>query len=271
MGGRTGQSQTSSQTTILPEEQQTNVDMLLRGARDFYRTGGPKYFEGNTVAGPTDTTLAGRQGQLGYASGIGQNFVNQAVQGDQFFLNPNNIFDPTRIPGYAAAREGTITDATNALQRNLLPSIRQGAVSSGAYGSSRQGIAEGLATGEAARGLGDTLARMDMDAYNQGLNMYNAAQNRAGQTYALGQQPYLTQQAIGNEYQQDQQRQIDADVQRWNFQQLAPLLNLQNLQGLTGTAGQYGGTVNETQKQKETGGGGWQQYAGAALSLLALL
>ncbi len=163
------------------------------------------------------------------------------------------------------------TDANNNLQRNILPGIRTGSVAAGSYGGSRQGIAEGLAASETARGVGDTLARMDMDAYSQGLGMYNAAASRAPTTYGLGLAPSQTQQGIGEQYRSDAQRGIDANMARWNFEQLAPLLNLQNFQGLTGTAGQYGGTTSGQTNSNVGGGNSMLPWLGTALTLASSL
>lgn len=271
MGGRAGQRSNQTQTTQLPQDQQTNVDMLMGGARDFYNSGGPKYFGGQTYANTDPNTTAGRGGALGYSRGIGGNLANAAVTGDTFFLDPNNIYNPDRIPGFAGAKQGVINDANNNLQRNILPGIRSGSVANGSYGGSRQGIAEGLAAGETSRGIGTTLANMDMGAYNSGLGMYNAAASRAPTTYGLGLAPANTQTQVGGANQADAQRGIDANMARWNFEQLAPLLNLQNFQGLTGTAGQYGGTTTG-QGSSNVGGGGnsWQQPLGILTSLLGM-
>lgn len=271
MGGRAGQRQDQTQTTQLPADQQANVDMLMSGARDYYRTGGPQYFPGQTYAGTDPNTTAGREAGLGYSRGIGGNLANAAVSGDTFFLDPNNIYNPDRIPGFARAKQGVVTDATNNLTRNILPQIRSGSVADGVYGGSRQGIAEGLAASETSRGIGDTLARMDMDAYNSGLGMYNAAASRAPTTYGLGLAPGNTQATIGEANRQDSQRGIDANLARWNFEQLAPLLNLQNFQGLTGTAGQYGGTTTGSTTGNLTGGqNSWMAPLGTILSLAGM-
>lgn len=271
MGGRTSQTTESTQTTSLPQDQQINVDMLMSGARDFFRTGGPRYYGGNTVAGTDPNTTAGREAAVNYAGGAGLNFGQNLLRGESTFLDPNNIFNPSNMPGYARARQGVMTDATNNLTRNILPQIRAGSVADGVYGGSRQGIAEGLASAETARGVGDTLARMDMDAYNSGLNMYNQAANRAPQSYGLGLAPANTLQQVGQANQQDEQQRINADMLRWNFDQLAPLLNLQNLQALTGTAGTYGGTTTGTQTQSMSGGSGPMQALGGLLSLGSMM
>lgn len=254
----------------MPAGQEENVNMLWSGARDLYASGGPRYFQGNTVAGPSGLDLRGREGATNFATGGGLDFTNGLIRGENNFLDPNNIYNPTQIPGYARAREAVQTDATNNLTRNVLPAIRSGAIADGAYGGSRQGIAEGLAGAETARYVGDTLARMDMDAYGRGLDMYNSAANRAPSTYGLGLAPSNTMMSVGGMYQNDQQRQIDADLARWNFEQLRPLLNLQNLQSLTGTAGQYGGTQTGTQTQNMSGGNSWMAPLGMMMSLASM-
>jgi hypothetical protein len=186
-------------------------------------------------------------------------------------MDPNNIFDPSRIPGFQRAQEGVVTGATNALNRNILPAIRGQAISNGAYGGSRQGIAEGIAGADTASRIGDTLADMNMNAYNTGMGYANAAVNRAPQTYGLGLAPSSTMSTVGDQYRTDAQRAIDADIARWNFEQLGPLLNLQNFQGLTGTAGQYGGTTTGTQTSNVSGGGGgMMQGIGGLLSMASM-
>jgi hypothetical protein len=186
-------------------------------------------------------------------------------------MDPNNIFNPSNIPGFQRAQEGVITNANNNLMRTQLPAIRAGSVANGSYGGSRQGIAEGLATGETNRYIGDTLANMNMGAYESGMNRANAASARAPQTYGLGLMPSNTMASVGDAYRSDQQRQIDSDMARWNFEQLGPLLNLQNFQGLTGTAGQYGGTTTGQQTSDMTGGNGWMGPLGGLTSLMSMM
>lgn len=271
MGGRTGQRQDSTQTTTLPQDQQQNVDLLMSGARDLYGTGGPKYFQGPTYAGTDPRTIAGREGAAGYAGGVGSALTQDVIRNDRSFMDPNNIFNPDNIPGFRRAQEGVVTNMNNNLQRNVLPGIRSGSVATGSFGGSRQGIAEGLAIGENNRAIGDTLAGMNMNAYNSGMDRANSAAARAPQTYGLGLAPSNTLSQVGDQYRSDEQRGIDANMARWNFEQLAPLLNLQNLQGLTGTAGQYGGTTTGQQTSNMSGGNGIMAPLGGLMSLMSMM
>ncbi len=271
MGGRTGQRQDTTQTTQLPQDQQQNVDLIMSGARDLYGTGGPKYYPGQTYANTDANTLAGRQGALGYAGGVGSALTQDAVRTDRSFMDPNNIFNPENIPGFKRAQEGVVTNMNNNLQRNVLPAIRSGSVANGSFGGSRQGIAEGLAIGENNRAIGDTLAGMNMNAYESGMNRANSASARAPQTYGLGLSPYNTMSQVGDQYRSDEQRAIDAGMARYNFEQMAPILNLQNLQGFTGTAGQYGGTTTGQQTSNMSGGNGFMAPLGGIMSLMSMM
>lgn len=276
MGGKSGQqsqTQSGTATTVLPNNQQANVDMLMQGAMDQYRSGGPQYYGGQTYAGVNPTQIAARQGATNYATGVGREFVDTVRTNDAYWMNPDNIFNPSNIPGFSRAQEGVTTNVTNNLMRNVLPQVREGNIASGSLGGSRGEISEGLAIGESNRYLADTLANMNMQAYGQGLNMSNAAAARAPQTYALGLAPEETLGIVGGQERADEQQAIDANVARFNFNEMRPLLNLQALQALTGTAGQYGGTT-QTQGQTTGNVGGSNTMAlqglGTILSLVSL-
>jgi hypothetical protein len=272
MGGRTSQTTQGTTTTTLPAGQQQNVDLLQQGARDQYLSGGPRFYGGQTYAGPTSQQLAGREGAAGYATGAGQSLVDNYQAGEQFWLNPQNIFNPSNIPGFQQATDSVTQNVNRNLTESVLPAVRTGNIANGTLGGSRGQIAEGLAAGRTGDALAQALAGMNMNAYSQGLGMYNSAANRAPQTYGLGLAPSNTLETVGGQYQSDQQRQIDEAMQRFNFEQLAPLLNLQAFQQLTGTAGQYGGTTNSTQTQRMSGGdGGVTQALGTALTFASLL
>jgi len=271
MGGRTSETTKGTTTVALPENQQQNVDLLMQGARDFFTSGGPKYFPGQTYADTTQQQLDARGQAQGYAQGAGQNLVNNYQAGENFWLNPANIFNPSNIPGYSAVQDDMTRRVRQDLTESVLPQIRGGAIQSGSLGGSRQDLGEALAVERSSDALASALANMNMQAYGQGLNMYNAAANRAPTSYGLGLAPSQTLSAVGQEYQSDQQRAIDAAMQKFNFEQLAPLLNLQALQSLTGTAGQYGGTTTSEQTRSMSGGNGLGQILGGGLSLLGLL
>lgn len=270
MGGSTKKKTHQETTTLLPGGQQENVDLLMQGARDLYGAGGPQYFGGQTYAGATPQELQARQMATGYATGAGQGFANQLRSGEQFWLNPENIFNPQNIPGFQAATAGVTQDVTRNLTENILPGIRGTSIGGGTLGSSRQGISEGLAVGRTNDALATTLGNMNMQAYGQGLNMYNNAAARAPQTYAMGLAPSQTLNDVGQAGRADEQQKIDAAKTKFDFEQLRPLLNLEFLKQMTGVMGQYGGKQISDSTQTQSGGG-LGQVLGAGMGLLSLM
>lgn len=91
-----------------------------------------------------------------------------------FLLNPNLL-----KPGSNPALQGAIDAATRPIQENLmrevLPELRNQAVGSGNFGSSRSQLGYGLAAGEAAKAMGDTGANIANQGYQSGLQALTSA------------------------------------------------------------------------------------------------
>lgn len=68
--------------------------------------------------------------------------------------------------------------ASQAFNRNVMPSLRGNAIGAGQYGSSRDAIAQGLAGGDFGKYLGDLTSQAYSNAYNQN---YNAMTGLTGQ------------------------------------------------------------------------------------------
>lgn len=70
---------------------------------------------------------------------------------------------------YLPAASQSITHQVNQnLQQQQLPGINSGAIAAGGFGGSRQGIAQGLAIGQTNQALGNSLANLNFNAWNQG-------------------------------------------------------------------------------------------------------
>lgn len=270
MGGKSKQTTTGSQTTVLPRDQQTNVDTLMRDSLAYYNTGGPRYYDKDTVADVNPLQTQGRQMQAAYAQGPGQMQVDNTINANNRMLTPDFLTNFSSIPGYGANREAIIRDTTRALTEGILPSIRDSAVLNGQYGGTSQQIGEGLAAGRTADAISGQLAQMDLGLYGQNLAAQQNAIQRSPGLYGFGLAPGQTLEQVGAMDRADQQMDIDADQRRFNFEQLRPLLNLQALKELTGSAGEYGGTVNSvnTTEQKQKVGTG--QILGTIATLAAL-
>lgn len=269
--GKTKSSSTQTTTSMLPANQQRNVDTLLNGALQYFNSGGRTFFPGELVASFDPLQTAGQDKLVDYVSGSGGNFVNQALDANSFAMDPNQILNPENIPGFQGSVDALSRNYAKNLTENILPYVRSGGTSSGQYGGSATGIGEALSVERSNQALGDTLENMYLGAYGQGLNTFNQALNRAPSLFGLGALPGQIMADVGAERQGQKQREIQADVARHEFEQNEPIFLLQLLRDLTGSAGQYGGTqkTEATQTQK-TSSSPVTQALGGALSLASL-
>lgn len=108
-------------------------------------------FQSESLAVPTfgETSQEALVAQRGFADNLSTNFLpNIQDIFSSFGEGTGNLAD--------IATEGL----QRQLQRNTLPTIGEGAIQAGQFGSSRQGIAEGLATAEANRDIADVRAQI---------------------------------------------------------------------------------------------------------------
>lgn len=266
-GGETRSKQTT--TMSLPANQQRNVDELMSGALDYYRGGGRAFYPGDLIAGFDPAQKVGQSMLLDYAGGAGQDLVDQAISANSLFLNPDNIFNPGNIPGFQGAVDDLTRGYTTNLLENVLPSVRAGGTSSGQFGGSASGIGQALAVDRSNQALGDALSQMYLGAYGQGLGMFNNAISRAPALFGLGTLPGQIYSDVGATRQGQEQREIQADAARHEFEQNEPIFLLNLLRDLTGQYGQYGGTQTTDTRQK-TDSSPINQALGGALSLASL-
>lgn len=87
---------------------------------------------------------------------------------------------------YLPQQSQAITNQVNQnLQQQQLPGINSGAIAAGGFGGSRQGVAQGLAIGQTNQALGNSLANLNFNAWNQ--DQQNALQRQQiDNSYALG-------------------------------------------------------------------------------------
>ena len=103
-GGQQRQTSESTQTQVLPANQQANVDLLMQGIGQLQQSGGPQYYPGQNYTTATPEQQQARQMASGYATGAGQTFANTAVQSNQSMMDP--IGSSTCKRRLAMARSG---------------------------------------------------------------------------------------------------------------------------------------------------------------------
>lgn len=250
MSGKEKTVETSSSQTQTNDVTQTQspwaaqvpyLEKLFGRAEAAYNTGGPQYFAGQTVADRSADTTAAHA----YARNLAANQIPQATSGTIDSLNW------AMGPGRDVANNPYLASAIQAAQQPViqnfssvggpLAQIRGHYTGANSGGSgTREGIAEGIAM----RGLGQTLANqsaeMTMQAYTQA--QQNALQAAGLMPGAVQSAAYPAQllAGVGADQQAYQQQLINAEMERHNWNQNLPWLNLNNYQQMI--QGNYGGT-----------------------------
>ena len=256
---------TSTQTTKLPGFQQEAVNSYFDELmRQFNETGLQREtYGGQLVAGLTPDQIAAQTTARDYATGTGQNYANRVLDTSSYLLDPQNLLDPSRIPGFDASQTSILRLLTQNLNENILPQQRTGSILAGGYGDSRSQIGDALAIGRTNQAAADALSRNQMNAYFGGLDAMLQALSLAPNTFGVGLAPADVLQRVGGQQQAQQQAEIDAEVRRFEQQQNEPLQALALLHDLVGSAGQYGGTTSGTNFQRNSSSSNPLQTIGA--------
>lgn len=140
MGGG-GEAPTQSTTVKLSPEQEQMYGFAMPYLKAFAAQT-PQRYQGSTIAGFNPDRTAGQGMVLDAANNM--QGVADAAAGANKFITSGNFWDPK----YNTALQGTIDATTRpivqAYQEQALPAIRNEAVGTGNFGSSRQGVAEEL-------------------------------------------------------------------------------------------------------------------------------
>ena len=235
-----GGSNAPTYTTTINEPFAGQREALLEAfgmANQAFDAGADKYYPGSEIANQSFNTATAQQLGLdaaGVQGALGMGAANAL----------NAAFDPL------SAQSRAITDPfVSNLQGQILPSIGSQAIQQGAYGGDRQRIQEQSAV----------TATTDAATKAMLANQQNAMQNLAGVQSGL-LRPAATVSEIGAQQERYQQDLINADINRFKFEQEAPQTSLDRL--LSRITGINLGNVSNT-----TSGGG--QSSGVDLGGIA--
>lgn len=215
------------------------LDMYERGSR----RPAHRFFEGDTVARSTEDQVAGRRNIRDYAYGDATRTAKSATDALNFQLNDAVNVDSN--PHLRRAVDAAIRPVERQLTEQLLPNIRAGSVIDSSYGSSRQGIAEGLAMSRANEVAGDMTSRMMSAAYGQGLDAQGRALSLTPSILEAGTAPGMLLDRVGSAEQNQEQNEINARRERWDFNESAEDERLARFMSLI-AGGPGGQTVNTT-------------------------
>jgi len=205
-----------------------------------------EFFPGQTYAGQTDAERqaieALKQGAGAYPDMLG-GFMDPATNawqgalgapGSALGMGLQDVANNPALMGAADAIQGRVN---RNLQENILPGMTEQFMGYGGLGGTRQGVAEGIAGRGTSDVLAEQLANMYGNAWAQGLGAETSRYNAGlgAQAGAIGQLPMMADMGL-SEYTQpaallgqagllersEEQRAIDEDMARFQFNQMEP-------------------------------------------------
>ena len=261
-GGGGGGSTTTVQKADPWAGQQPYLQDIFQQAQQLYNAGGmaPNYYPGQTVAGQSDWTKQALQMQ-----------ADRAQSGSPLITNASNAMNNITTGQALAGNQGLNTlnqlaqednpyvdelynRANSQVQANLDGNFNR----AGRYGSGAHEAAAADAANNLAAQMYSSLWDKRADAAQSAGQLYNTGigqQVVAGQTgQQLANQAYTDAEALsqaGGMMDDYNQQLINADIDRYNYNQQKALLALQNYNNLI--QGSYGGTTTTTGQQSNSG------------------
>ena len=214
---------TSTSTTQIDPTIQPYLKYGLDEAQKLYQGGGPQYYTGQTYVGPSDATNTGIQALTARASagspllGAAQNQLYGTIQGD--YLGGNPFFQGAFQPAAQAA--------TNAFN-TAIGGVTSNASKAGRYGSGSMSALEGQAASTLANSLTGTAGQLAYQNYADERNRQQQATFGAPQMAEADYGDINKMLAAGQLGEGYQQKALESDMARWNYEQNKPQQQLTN-------------------------------------------
>jgi hypothetical protein len=240
-GGGGGSTSTTNQQldpTIAPY-----VGYGLQEAKNLYQTDTPQYYGGQTYVGPSDATTTGLAEAQARAT-AGNPLLSQAQQQQSDVISGNYLnSNPYFNQALGSAAQGATTNYMDAIK-----AAQSGASQAGRYGSNVSADIQNRAANTLSNTLANKYGDLAYQNYANERGMQNAAATNAP---ALANADYADIQQLMNvgKTQEDYQKTaLQADIDKFNFEQNKPY---QKLSAYLGAA--YGaptGSVSTTTQSK---------------------
>lgn len=214
-GGGGGGGTTTQRTELDPLQRKTLGSLLAKSEAQYDNP--VMFFPGQTLADEDPLIGQGQSQALGAAGRIGS----------QTAATSNAIRDAMEVDLVNDPRTNELADAATQpiwdnFSERIAPQISSGASAAGAFGGTRQGLMTAAAGRETARAVGETRANVISDAYRAQLQQRMQA---AGMLPMLNTQQLLPAQItqnVGEQRTMRGQQEIDADRERFEFNQFEP-------------------------------------------------
>lgn len=236
----------AAQKPYLLGDKKKNIPGLFPEAANWYKSEGPTYFPGQTVADFSPEQISGMEAM--YARG---------ANGSPLTQQSNQYYQDVLGGKYTDAANPYFDQVKQAVYADVMPRYDAMASQAGQTGSTGH-------YGVVAQNVANQLAPYQYNAYNNDMNRMMQAAGMAPTMAGLDYQDINAMLGVGQMRQQQNQNMINADIDRYNFAQNQPLQKLQAYGGLIG--GNYGGQSTLTQPNQ--GPSPWQTAAGLGIGLL---
>jgi hypothetical protein len=243
-GGGGGKSESTTQQQLDPTVRPF-VEYGLQESKALYQTPGPAYYPYQTYVSPSAQTQQALQaGQSRATAGsplvpAAQQQLQNTIQGQ--FLGNN--------PFLQQAMSGAAAQATQAYQ-DAIQGTRSGAAQAGRYGSTAMFDQQSKAQQNLANALAQEAGRLMYQNYGQERQAQQQAIEQAPQMAAADYFDIQQLQNIGQTAEDYQQRALDADIARYEYQQNLPYTKLQNF-----LSAAYGAPMGQVTTSSSSGGG----------------
>lgn len=233
-----------------------------QNAANLYAKGPPQYYPGQQIAplsGYSKNAYDALAQRAAYGSDVNraaQSQITDTINGK--YLNGN--------PYLSGAIDTAVRPITQAFTDQVMPGIDSNFSAAGRYGSGLQGAAYNDANTVLAQQIGDVSTQMSYQNYVDERNRQMQAMGMAPQ---IANQDYVDIAALGQAgqgYDQYNQSLIDANIDKWNYNQNINWDFLTNYIGLL-NGNNYSTQTTKTPKQ----GNAWTSILGGALSAVPVL
>lgn len=200
---------------------------IFSEAQRLYQQGPQTYYPGQTYAGFDPLQQQSQELGIDYAqSGLG-GILDPTMSSFRNVVS-GGLMSPDSNPYLQANIQSMADQVKENMALSGISQNEDAAQTTGQYGSSRHGLADYLTRKSANETIARNTSDMLMGGYNTGLNAMMQGMGMAPQMGNLGMAPSNLLNTIGRERQGMTQQGITEDVNRFNFNQMAPWQNLQN-------------------------------------------
>jgi hypothetical protein len=243
MGGGGGQ-QTSTTTTSIDPRIAPYVTYGLEEAKRLYQGGSPQYYQGQTYISPSQATQQSLQ--MAQERALGGSPLVKAAQQETLDTIAGRGVNPFLAGALEGVNRQAGQDYTKAIQ-----ALQSQASSAGRYGSAAQGQQAGQAQDIFARNLAEAGNRMAYQSAEAERARQVAASQLAPQMAAADYMDINQLLRVGQAGEGYDQARLQADINRFNYEQNLPQMKLSQFANLFSSVPQ--GTQT-TQTAMPTGG-----------------